>query len=211
MTLNDCYGRDLRKDARWRKLSPGARHVATHLAGHLGRSGEFFGCAAKRAKLIPSLSGGRPSDSGHISLPTLRRYEAELERSGIFTVWHTNGARIGAGLRASPIKIMRLARSVWGRAWARFKHQTFSLVKAGASVKGKVGRFQKKNGRRSPLCGTDGVPLWRRTTAKVPDWADNCQHVKPDLELRRSRWAVNQLFEGKPVGLFQSTSLAPDW
>jgi hypothetical protein len=63
-SLNECYWRDLQRDARWKQLSPGARHVAEHLAGHLGRSGEFFGGAAKRAKLVPALSGGRPSDTG---------------------------------------------------------------------------------------------------------------------------------------------------
>jgi hypothetical protein len=212
--LQKCYRRDLQKDARWQQLSPGARHVAEHLAGHLGRSGEFFGGAAKRAKLVPALSGGRPSDSGYISLPTLRRYERELERSGLFTVWFTNGTRLANGLRTNPIKILRLARSVWALAWARFKYAcggTFSLVKTEAFSKGRVGRLSKRVGRRLPLCGDDGVPLWRRSTAKIPDWADYCSNAKPELELRRARWNIDQRFERRAAGSAPPLTTAPKW
>jgi hypothetical protein len=205
--LQECYRRDLQKDARWKQLSPGARHVAIHLAGHLGRSGEFFGSAEKRAKVVPALSGGRPSDSGYISLPTLRRYERELERSGLFTVWYTNGKRLANGLRTSPIKILRLARSVWSRAWARFKYAcggTFSLVKTEAFVKSKVGRFPKGGGLRKE-------PYRCRNSSRAPDWADNCEHVKPELELRRSRWIVNQIFERRSAGSAPQLLTPVEW
>jgi hypothetical protein len=202
--LRNCYLRDLRKDARWKQLSPGARHVAVHLAGHLGRSGEFFGAAEKRAKLVPALTGGRPSDSGHVSLPTLRRYERELERSGLFTVWYTNGTKLANGLRTNPIKVLRLARSVWALAWARFKYAcggTFSPVKTEASRGRRMGRLSKVGSRSRE-------PYRHRTSSRAPDDADYCAHVKPELQLRHSRWIVNQLFERRVATAVDVSRLA---
>jgi hypothetical protein len=218
--LRDCYLKDLRRDPRWRQLSAGAQHQAECYVREMGKSGEIFLSERKRVNIVPALpdgpAGGRPSHSGFVSRETLRKHDRELLRSGVFADWFTNGKRLANGLRTNPIRVLRLTRSVWALAWARFKYTVrrgLDQVKTEAYRGRRVGRLSGKGGRRLPLCGVDGVPLWRRTAAKVPDWADYCADVKPELELRRSRWFVNQLFERRDAnpGHVTDSKMVPEW
>jgi hypothetical protein len=172
--LQDAFLADAQRSPQWHSLSDGARLVATHYIRNMGRSGEVFASSVRRATMVPALTTGRPSQSGHMSRPTLQKYERELEASGLFTSWWTNGKRLANGLRTAPIKIMRLSRTVWGRAWARFKYafrRTFLHSDYRSHAKRKVASSRSRY----------------RSSSFIPGWADNCAFASGVNRLRRQK------------------------
>jgi hypothetical protein len=111
--LRRCFKRETLRWLKRQGLSAGANHVAPHEIKLMGRSGEVFLCARKRAEQIPALVGtgrrGRPSQSGHISLPTLRKYERELIEAGFYEVGTPSGrsSRMVFVLRRSGFSVSR--------------------------------------------------------------------------------------------------------
>src|SRR3954454_8991038 len=63
----------------------------------------------------------RTNARGHIHRSTLRASLARLEGAGIFTSWKTNGRLVGR-LRMPAVRVWRLNRTAWARAWATLKH-----------------------------------------------------------------------------------------
>jgi hypothetical protein len=132
--------KEARKLPTWKTLSQTDRHVASHLARHMRPySGEIFKNERALCTLIPPAptKRGRPNTSGHIHRSTLRASLARLEAAGIFTSWKTNGKRVKAHLdpalseyrsawirngRTPAIRVWRLNRIAWSRAWAALKH-----------------------------------------------------------------------------------------
>jgi hypothetical protein len=124
--------KELRKLPAWDSLSKTDRHVATYLVRLMThpRSGEVFKNERALCTLIPPAptKRGRPNTSGHISRMTLRASLTRLEAAGIFTSWRTLGKRVSQSSsnwirngRTPAIRVWRLSRTAWSRAWATVK------------------------------------------------------------------------------------------
>jgi hypothetical protein len=117
--------REASKLPGWQTLNRTDKHVLRQLV-RLGsaHSAEVFKNERALCALIPPApTKRRPNASGHIHRSTLRASLARLESAGIFESWKTNGKLIGA-IRTPAIRVWRLNRTAWARAWATLKHAT---------------------------------------------------------------------------------------
>jgi hypothetical protein len=129
-------------------------------------SGETFKNERALCLLIPPAPSnrGRPNASGHIHRTTLRSSLDRLEAAGIFTSWKTLGKRIavsdwrtrwGRGGRTPAIRVWRLNRTAWARAWGTLKQTALRIL------------YQV----RAAACpGDERGSSWQ---SRAPFWADN--------------------------------------
>jgi hypothetical protein len=175
--LQRLQGREARKLSGYKGLSLTDKHVHRHLL-RLARthSAEVFKNEEDLAGLIPPApTKRRPNVRGHIHRSTLRASLARLEGAGIWTSWKTNGKLIGVlptshgaiPIRSSAIKVWRLSRTAWGRAWATLKNArplNLYTVRAAAYLDG------SKRGSRQSSRSSEGSPSGWRPAVDVPGW-----------------------------------------
>jgi hypothetical protein len=134
--LRACFRREVKSDPRYRTLSPEEQQVLSDRIELMDDQGEIWLSQEKTLPLIRPLGGGRPSQTGHISKPTLNAKDAKLEESGLLwsrwsegkIVTHyapstpqrpTFGRRWDIG-RTPKIKVWALDRTILMKAWGRF-------------------------------------------------------------------------------------------
>jgi hypothetical protein len=171
LALQKLQLREARKLPGWKTLNRTDKHVARHLARLMTspHSGEVFTNAQKLCTLIPPApTQRRPNTSGHISRTTLWSSLKRIEAAGIFTSWKTLGKRVQPGQwrtawgrdgRTPAIRVWRLNRDAWARAWGTLKQtvrRNLNTVEAAACRSGSSGS-SRAHGRQS----------------RVPFWADN--------------------------------------
>jgi hypothetical protein len=129
-----CYRREAKSDPRYRALSPDEQQVYIDRIGLMDRQGDIWLSQEKTLPHIRPLKGGRPSQTGHISKPTLNAKDAVLEASGLLAHKWSKGKKVSFYTprtltlhktwnpgRTPPIKVWSLDRTIWRKAWARFK------------------------------------------------------------------------------------------
>jgi hypothetical protein len=190
-------------DPRYRALSDGARHVLLERVQMMNRQAEIWLSQGKTLSKIAALSGGRRSQSGYISKPTLNKYDAELERAGLMTsemskgkiVRPTAGGRIRwdeetSTWRTPSIRVWKLDREIWMKAWARLNawkesmlrlfRRTFYTAKAKTYVRREEGRSRSFHGGwKVPVEDRDNdsrardVARWRDRGFRVPPGSES--------------------------------------
>jgi hypothetical protein len=180
--LQTLYRKEARKLPGWKPLNRTDKHVARHLARLMTspHSGEVFTNAQKLCTLIPPApTQRRPNTSGHISRTTLWSSLKRLEAAGIFTSWKTLGKRIavsdwrtawGRNGRTPAIRVWRLNRDAWARAWATLKYAV---------------RQGNLNTVRAATCPSD--ERGRSRQSRAPFWADNQPSRSPSRHSSRFR------------------------
>src|SRR3954452_13712727 len=155
--LLHCFRAEAESDPRYRELSDGARQVLLDRTQMMNRQGDIWLAQGKTLPKIKALEGGRPSRSGYISKPTLNKYDRELEEAGLLSSEVSKGKIVRPSergrihwdaetstWRTPSIKVWKLDREIWKRAWARFNawresmyrllRRTFYTAKAQSSV-----------------------------------------------------------------------------
>jgi hypothetical protein len=177
--LRSVYLMEAQSDSRYSALSPGARHVLKHRIAFMLKSGETYASERTIQRHIPAFDhNGRPSMTGYISRPTLRRYDRELESAGFLTSWRTNGT-VRNGLPTPPIHVKRLDRTLWRKAWARFKAWREQML---GMLRGTFSQVKAKSSR-----GKRVVASRQQSFSLIPAHADNCALASRVNRLRRQR------------------------
>jgi len=140
----------------------------------------------------------RTNARGHIHRSTLRASLARLEGAGIFTSWKTNGRLVGR-LRMPAVRVWRLNRTAWARAWATLKHtlrRKMYTVRAEAYSTKK----RKSGGDFGPPPLGRKVPVWlkdndagKRRFILEAEKRDRDEGRAPRLPSELRHWAVNRL------------------
>jgi hypothetical protein len=166
-SLRRAFLKEAKRHPAWPNLSPGARHVFRYEARLMARDGELWMGVRRREKLIAPLTGGRTSRSGHISRPSLLKYERELEKSGLLYRRVSSGKRLASGLRLPGVKVLVLDREVWRRAWAHHKYaggsgRTFYRARAADNANKKVSESSRRHlsDIARPVTRPTGAPIW---------------------------------------------------